>query len=365
MASAAKIGFTFNWFYVDDRDTGYFVSGLDPIRPSNVDPNLPTWGTGVSEWQGFLPAVQHVHEINPPTGFFVSWNNKPAPRFAAADDQYGYGQVFRSMMLVNQLTAQLAAHGGTVTRAQVVQAMATAASQDLDGVTIVPLLLTYLAGRPQPPGVAAMLAQLQSWVADGAHRRKAAPADTQYAHAAAVAIADELVPNLIRALYDPILAAGGVGSVGSNGGATSAGYNILPMQFVNTPNSGDKHLGSSYDGGYESYVVATLQQLLGQSPVDGFGPELTAKECEGGPATCGTAIDKALAATYAALVTANGSADVGAWTASSASAAAKQTMPKYDAIEFRALGIIGQPAIDWQNRPTFQQVIEFPRHRAR
>jgi hypothetical protein len=365
MDSAAKIGFTFNWFYVDDKDTGYYVSGLDPVRPSNVDPTLPTWGTGGSEWQGFLAADQHVHEIDPPTGYFVSWNNKPAPQFAAADDQYGYGQVYRSQMLTSQLDAQLAAHGGLLTRANVVQAMATAASQDLDGLTIVPALLSYLGGRTQPPGVAAMIAQLQSWVADGAHRRKAAPTDSQYAHAAAVAIADELVPRLIRALYDPILAAGGVGAVGSTGGATSAGYSILPMQFVNTPNSGNKHLGSAYDGGYEGYVVATLQQLLGQNPVDGFGTELTAKECNGGPTTCGAAIDQALAATYAALVTANSSADVGTWTKSAESAAAGQTMPQFDAIQFRALGIVGQPAIDWQNRPTFQQVIEFPRHRAR
>jgi hypothetical protein len=365
MANAAKIHFTFNWFYVDDRDTGYFVSGLDPIRPSNVDPSLPTWGTGGSEWQGFLPAAQHVHEINPPSGFFVSWNNKPAPGFAAADDQYGYGQVFRSIMLVDQLKAQFAAHGGKVTRAQVVQAMETAASQDLDGLTVVPLLLTLLAGRPQPAGVSAMLTQLQSWVADGAHRHKAAASDKEYAHAAAVAIADELMPNLIRALYDPIFAAGGVGSVGSNGGATSPGYDVLPMQFVNTPNSGGKHLGSAYDGGYESYVVATLQQLLGQSPVDGFGPALTSKECGGGPSTCAASIDAALTTTYQALVTANGSSQVGAWTKSSASAAAKQTMPVFDAIQFRALGVVGQPAIDWQNRPTFQQVVSFPRHRPR
>jgi len=40
-------------------------------------------------------------------------------------------------------------------------------------------------------------------------------------------------------------------------------------------------------------------------------------------------------------------------------------MPVFDAIQFRALGIIGQPAIDWQNRPTFQQVVSFSRHRAR
>jgi hypothetical protein len=76
-------------------------------------------------------------------------------------------------------------------------------------------------------------------------------------------------------------------------------------------------------------------------------------------------VDAALQKTYDALVQANGTRDVSSWTASSASKAAGQTMPEYDAIHFRALGIVGQPAIDWQNRPTFQQVVEFPRHRSR
>jgi len=354
MANAAKIGFTFNWFYVDDRDTGYFVSGLDPIRPSDVDPDLPTWGTGNAEWQGFLPVSQHVHEINPPQGFFVSWNNKPAPEFAAADDQYGYGQVFRSALLVNQLQGQLAAHGGKLTRANVVQAMEAAASQDLDGVTVLPLLLQYLSGRTEPAGVQAMLDQLSSWIADGAHRVKAQPGDTQYQHAAAVAIADELMPNLAKAFYDPIL--------GADGGA---GYARLPMPFVQTPNGNGSHHGSSYAGGYESYLMTSLEQLMGQDPADGFGPEITSRECNGGPSTCAAAIDTALRTTYDALVKANGSDAVASWTASTASAAAKQAMPQYDDIEFQTMGLVGQPAIDWQNRPTFQQVIQFPRHRPR
>ena len=63
-----KVDYTFNWLYVDDRDTGYFVSGLDPVRPTNVDPNLPTWGTGNAEWQGFLPASQHVARDQPGAG---------------------------------------------------------------------------------------------------------------------------------------------------------------------------------------------------------------------------------------------------------------------------------------------------------
>jgi hypothetical protein len=136
----------------------------------------------------------------------------------------------------------------------------------------------------------------------------------------------------------------------------------VPESWVDYPS---QHQGSSYDGGYEGYLVATLQQLLGAAPVDGFGPEITSKECQGGPATCPGAIDAALTRTYNSLVAANGSSSVSTWTASSASAAAKQTMPVNDAINFRVLGLVGQPAIDWQNRPTFQQVIEFPRHRAR
>ena len=46
MVGASKIDYTFNWFYVDNRNIAYYVSGLDPVRPSFVDPNLPTWGTG-------------------------------------------------------------------------------------------------------------------------------------------------------------------------------------------------------------------------------------------------------------------------------------------------------------------------------
>jgi hypothetical protein len=194
---------------------------------------------------------------------------------------------------------------------------------------------------------------------------KAHRGDKQYAHAAAVAIADELIPRLIRALFDPILRAGGLGSQGSNGGASALAYRKLPMQFVNTPNSGGAHLGSAYDGGYESYLVTNLEQLLGRHPRDSFGREITHRECAGGLHSCVGAIKAALRRTYRALARANGTNTVAKWTASTASAAANQPMPVYDDIQFSAVGVIGQPAIDWQNRPTFQQVIEFPAHRPR
>jgi acyl-homoserine lactone acylase PvdQ len=364
MRGAEQIGYTFNWFYADSSDIAYYSSGLAPVRPSDVDPNLPAWGTGEAEWQGFLPAEAHPHAINPQSGIITSWNNKPAPGFSASDAQYGYGPVYRVQMLDTQIRRQLEETGGKITRADLVQAMATAASQDLDGLSTLPALLPSLQGREQPDGILRMLDVLADWHAGGAHRRKAHPGDEQYADHAAVAIMDVLQRKLIRALFDPLLAGGGISGAGSTGGSVTTGYAVLPMQWVNTPNSGGAHLGSAYNAGYESYVVKVLRQLRGQDVAQPFGPAVMGRICGSGPASCPGAIDRALRSTYDALVEANGgSTDVGSWTATPETAQAETTMPAYDAIHFRALGIVGQPAIDWQNRPTFQQVVQFPRHR--
>src|SRR5262249_49472303 len=89
MVGASEVDYTFNWLYVDNRATAYCVGGLARARRSFVAPTLPPGGTGGAEWSGFLPSSKHVHEVNPPQGFFDSWNNKPAPRFSASDGEYG------------------------------------------------------------------------------------------------------------------------------------------------------------------------------------------------------------------------------------------------------------------------------------
>ena len=160
-----------------------------------------------------LPAgVKHVHEIDPPQGFFDSWNNKPAPLFSASDGEYGYGPVYRVQMLTAQIRHQFALHHGKITRADLVQAMETAASQDLDGLTILLALLRAVHGRHEPAGVDQMLAALRAWHATGAHRLLAAPSDAQYEQADAVAIMDQLTPAVIKAIFDPLFAAGGSNS---------------------------------------------------------------------------------------------------------------------------------------------------------
>jgi len=356
MAGASKIDYTFSWFYIDSKDIAYYVSGLDPVRPSFVDPNLPTWGTGGSEWLGFLPSARHVHQINPPQGFFDSWNNKPAPLFSASDAEYGYGPVYRVQMLTAQIRRQFASHDGKITRADLVQAMETAASQDLDGLTVLPALLHAVVGRPEPAGVNQMLAALRAWLASGAHRVLASPSAPQYQQADAVAIMDQLTPAVIRAVFDPLFAAGG---------ASAGGYGVFPMGFVNEPYNGGSHLGSAYDGGWEGYAVKALDQFTGAHVAQPFGSVVTAKLCgSGGLGGCGPALDAALESTYQLLVKANGgSKDVATWAQDANTVATGLTMPQYDAIGFRSLGIVGQPSIPWQNRPTFQQVVSFPAHR--
>ena len=93
---------------------------------------------------------------------------------------------------------------------------------------------------------------------------------------------------------------------------------------------------------------------------------VTTKLCgSGGLSTCGPALDAALLSAYQALVKANGgSKDVPTWTQDANTVATGLAMPAYDAIGFRSLGIVGQPSIPWQNRPTFQQVVSFPAHRS-
>ena len=169
---------------------------------------------------------------------------------------------------------------------------------------------------------------------------------------------DHLTPAVIKAIFDPLFAAGGT---------NPGGYNVFPMGFVNEPFNGGGHNGSAYDGGWEGYTVKTLDQLTGQRVAQPFSPVVTARLCgSGGLSACGPALDAALAATYQALVKANGgSANVARWTADSNTVAAGLTMPQYDAIGFQTIGVVGQPSIPWQNRPTFQQVVSFPAHRPR
>lgn len=358
MKGANYIAYSFNWFYVDSAHIAYYVSGRDPVRDPHVDPNLPSWGTGVAEWKGLLAFGKHPHALDPPQGYLTSWNNKPAPGFSASDDNYSWGPVQRSQLLDTKVQALLGS-GSPITRGELVSAMETAATQDLTGAAVAGDLLSE-QGRPTDPRLAAMTAQLASWLAHGAHRLKASAGDTQYAHAAAIAIWDQAYPSIVRALFDPIFAAGGI----STFDGLSNGYSVLPMEFAQTPNGDGTHHGDGYYSGWEGYVVKALRQLAGQTVAAPY-PQVVLDQLCGGPVKCRAAISSALLSSYQALVQINGTTDATRWTADAATASASAasqttvTMPEYDAIDYMAIGIVGQPSQEWVNRPTFQQVAQF------
>ena len=326
--AAAAIDYTFNWFYVDDDDIAYYSSGRLPMRADGVDHHLPRWGSSAYDWQGWLAGDDHPQEVNPESGFLVSWNNKQAPGFGAADDQWGYGPVHRSLALSDRL-ADLADRGG-VTTTDVVAAVQDAATVDSRAFYTLPSLLDVIGDDPQ---LADAVALLRGWV-DGRAHRLDADRDGTYEDQAAIALFD--------AWWDSNGTADGVAQDllrGTLGDLVSE----LPQRHDDHPRQG---LGSAWNGvAWYGYVVKDLDRVLGGDPGAWStaycgGRDLTACEADL-RASLTDAVDRVLA-------------DQGV------TAVSELTYDKHiDDIRSTTAGVVGVRDIDWQNRPTFQQVVAF------
>src|SRR6185295_11699902 len=102
-----------------------------PERAPGVDPDLPAWGNGQWDWQGFIPLAEQPAAKNPPQGYLTSWNNKQAPGFRANDRNFAFGPVYRSQMLERRIVGAISA--GPIDRADLVDAMEDAGTVDLRG----------------------------------------------------------------------------------------------------------------------------------------------------------------------------------------------------------------------------------------
>jgi acyl-homoserine lactone acylase PvdQ len=319
-----QIEFTFNWFYADHRDIAMFSSGRLPKRHPQIDPGLPTIGTGKYEWQGFLPLARHPHQVNTRSGVIVNWNNKPAPGFAAADDQWSYGSVHRNELLEDAIERRR-----VHTLTSVVAAMNRAATQDLRNAQVLPSIADVLATGPAPnPRTARMLALLRDWRAAGSSRLDR-DLDGKIDHPGA-AIMDAAWPLLADAVMSPVL-----------GPQLDQLARLIGRD--NRANSG----GSSYGSGWYSYVDKDLRTLLGR-PVE--GPFSTRFCGEGNLRACRESLWAALDAAGDALQSQQGPNPV-AWRADATA----------ERIRFTP-GILPD-TMRWTNRPTFQQVITFSGHR--
>ena len=86
-AMAERVTMSFNLFYADrDQNIAFWHVGKYPERPGTQDPRLPAPPDGSGEWVGLLAFDAQPQETNPAKGYFVNWNNKPAPDWNQGDN---------------------------------------------------------------------------------------------------------------------------------------------------------------------------------------------------------------------------------------------------------------------------------------
>jgi acyl-homoserine lactone acylase PvdQ len=346
--AAYRVGYTYNWFYVDDRDIAYFNSGANPVSDPRVDPTLPI--AGADEPEGFdpkanttayTPFAQHPQVVN--QDFITSWNNKQAPQFSASNSQYG--SIYRSQLLDARISGLIAGARKTTLPA-LVGAMEDAGTVDLRADRDLPDLLDVI-GRPTDPALAQAVAELSAWHADGSHRIDRSASGT-YAHSQAIAILDAWWPLLVPGEFEPAL------------GPTL--YRQLTDQLTidDPPNdgSGTPHVGSAYDNGWFGYVDKDLRNLLGEPESGRFHRVYCGR---GSLAACRAMLESTLRQAIARA------ADRATLYADPTCTAAGRpgNQECFDSIAFRALGASTVPMMPWVNRPTYQQAVEIPGHRPR
>ncbi len=341
--AASLVGYTFNWFYADDKHIAYQNAGWNPIRAKGTDPDLPIRARAAYEWRGydqdnlslaaFSPRSQHPSFLD--QAWATDWNNKQARGYKAADDNYGYGATYRSKLLADRVKP-LVTGKNKATLPQLVSAMADAATVDLRADSVLPLALKLL-GTPSDPDLRAAVADLAAWLADGSHRIDR-DRDGTYEHADAIRVFDAWWPLWMRAQFEPKL--------GKKLFAAIENINEL----ANTPNNHGDHLGSAWQDGWHGYALADLRRLLRTGDRRGWSRVY----CGGGSRTrCARALETSLRAAL----------DVPAKTLYGGDAACQAAgrdgdQACYDTIMFRPIGGVTQPLIPWQNRPTFQQTVE-------
>ncbi|CAA9499118.1 MAG: putative penicillin acylase [uncultured Solirubrobacteraceae bacterium] len=345
--AAHKIGYTFNWLYVDDRDIAYFNSGNNPQRANGVTGQLPM--PARLEWRGLDPARQtaaytsfakHPQAINGQP-YMTSWNNKQARGYAGADTNL-FSAVFRSQMLDQEIEARIAGPR-KIDLPGLVEAMGEAATTDLRAEQVLPLALRVI-GSPQDPRLADAVAKLRAWVADGSHRRDR-DGDGRYEHADAIRILDAFWPRWLRAQFEPSL------------GAPLYAQLTGAHEIDNTPNDHGDHTGSAYQTGWYGYAYKDLRRVLGLK----LRAPYAKRYCGGGSrARCASALRGALAE---ALDVDPATLYRDAQCTAAAGTSARQAC--FDKIAFRATGALTQPMIGWQNRPTYQLAVEVQGHRPR
>jgi hypothetical protein len=257
--AAAKIGYTFNWFYADSKHIAYFNSGNNPVRARGVQFNFPVWGKPRFLWRGWNPATwtarftaarRHPQAVD--QAYLTNWNNQQARGFASSDEN-AYSSTYRSVLLERQIKRRIRGKRKT-TLAGLIDAMEVGGAGDLRAVVDVPLALK-LIGRPKGAPLAHALRELRAWVRAGG-LRKDADGNGVYEHSDAIRVLDAWWPLWVRAEVAPAL------------GPAAFKTLTATIPVDDSPNGGGQHHGSAFQGSWYGFVSKDLRTTLGR-PVRG------------------------------------------------------------------------------------------------
>ena len=321
-AAAEDFTMSFNSFYADSEDIGYFHVGFYPQRPQGVHPSLPTWGTGDWEWQGRVPFEQHPKVINPASGWVANWNNKPS---AGWDNYDGakWGRINRVALLRGQMRGLLA-DDGKAELSDLVDVIRVAATQDTRGVYLAPKMIKFIeAARGVDKDLKDGLAVVKEWVAAGAHRTNK-DRDDNMDNGPALALFDAWYNQLVHKVFDDELGPEGFDLIG----APITDYE--PSQ------------GSSWWFDFSSYLKNLFKRKTREAYVRNYCDDMTTTDKK---ETCADQVVLALRDAFDRVKADQGPV-IADWTKPA------------ENIVFQEFGAGSVSPIPWQNRGTHNHVVE-------
>ena len=318
-AAASKFTMSFNTFYADHKDIGYFHVGFYPRRPEGYSPSLPTWGTGKWEWGGRIPFTSHPKVINPEQGWVANWNNKPAKGWDNYDG-IKWGPIHRVQLLQDEMHRYM--DGPKKARlSDLVDVIRQAATRDARAVYLGPKMLKGAGGAKHAKASEA-LALVRAWIRGGAEHlnRDWKDGDTAEDNGPPTVIFEQWYTKLVHGIFDD--------EIGADG------FDLVP-----TPAS-DRDMWHDFS----SFTLNLFNRKARSKLARNYCDDISTRAKE----SCNSQVAKALDAALTQLTTDQG-ADPSAWT--------------QDAwmITFQELGLAGVDPIPWQNRGTHNHVIEILR----
>ncbi|MDQ4065904.1 MAG: penicillin acylase family protein, partial [Actinomycetota bacterium] len=330
-AAASKFTMSFNSFYADHKDIGYFHVGFYPRRARGVHPALPVWGTGEWEWRGRIPFKLHPQAVNPSQGWLANWNNKPAVGWDNYDG-IKWGPIQRVALLQRQMRA-LTAGPRKAELSDLVDVIRVAATQDARAVFLGPKMLRTVS-RTLEPGSrqAEALDLVTEWVTLGAHHHNRnydgdmdedgdPDNDMNEDNGPAAVIFDNWYETLVHLIFDDELG--------------EVGFDLLPTPISDRDQWHDM----------SSYISNLLNRRARDAYARNYCDDMTTTDTK---ETCDALIVKAFNQAVDFLTRDQGE-DIAAWT----------TRAWFNTFQKLGLGSVRQ--MPWQNRGTHNHVVEILR----